>query len=54
MTITEALCTGNRRYGAAEPLRPQGVVLHSIGTPQPRARVLRDYWQRDASPYVVH
>ena len=54
MTVTEALCTGNRRYAAAEPLRPQGVVLHSIGTPQPRARVLRDYWQRDASPYVVH
>ena len=54
MTVTEALCTGNRRYAAAEPLRPQGVVLHSIGTPQPRARVLRDYWQRDASPYAVH
>lgn len=54
MTVIEALCTGNRRYAAAEPLRPQGVVLHSIGTPQPRARVLRDYWQRDASPYAVH
>lgn len=52
--MTEALCTGNRRYRAAEPLKPTGVVLHSIGTPQPRARVLRDYWQRDASPYVVH
>lgn len=53
-TITESLCTGNRRYQAAEALMPVGVVLHSIGTPQPRARVLRDYWQRDASPYVVH
>lgn len=54
MTVTEALCTGSRRYKAAEPLVPRGVVLHSIATPQPRARVLRDYWQRDASPYVVH
>ena len=54
MTVTEALCTGNRRYKSAEPLTPRGVVLHSIGTPQPRAQVLRDYWQRDASPYVVH
>ncbi len=53
-TITEALCTGNRRYQAAEALTPVGVVLHSIGTPQPKASVLRDYWQRDASPYVVH
>ncbi|MEA4965376.1 MAG: N-acetylmuramoyl-L-alanine amidase [Oscillospiraceae bacterium] len=54
MTITEALCTGNRRYKAAEPLSPEGVVLHSIGCPQPAAKVLRDYWDRDASPYVVH
>lgn len=54
MTITEALCTGNRRYAAAEALMPVGVVLHSIGTPQPKASVLREFWQRDASPYVVH
>ena len=52
--IIEAICTGNRRYKAYEKIDPVGVVLHSIGTPQPRARVLRDYWQRDASPYVVH
>lgn len=53
-TITEAICTGNRRYQAAEALTPVGVVLHSIGTPQPSAHVLREFWQRDASPYVVH
>lgn len=53
-TITEAICTGNRRYKAAELFTPKGVVLHSIGTPQPRASVLREFWQRDASPYVVH
>lgn len=53
-TITESLCTGNRRYQAAEALMPVGVVLHSIGTPQPSAQVLREFWQRDASPYVVH
>lgn len=53
-TITEKYCTGNRRYKAGEPLTPKGVVLHSIGTPQPKATVLREFWQRDASPYVVH
>lgn len=53
-TITEALCTGNRRYKAAEHFTPKGVVLHTIGTPQPKAPVLREFWQRDASPYVVH
>ncbi len=52
--ITEAICTGNRRYQAGEKLEPRGVVLHSIGTPQPNAQVLRDYWQRNGSPYIVH
>lgn len=54
MEIQETLCTGNRRYRAAEPLTPRGVVLHSIGTPQPKARVLQAAWARDASPYVTH
>lgn len=54
MQIIEALCTGNSRYKAAQIFAPQGVVLHSIGTPQPSAQVLRDYWQRNSSQYVVH
>ena len=54
MQIIEALCTGNSRYKAGERLTPKGVVLHSIGTPQCNARVLRDYWNRNGSPYVVH
>lgn len=53
-TITEKYCTGNRRYKAAEIYTPQGVVLHSIGTPQPDARVLRSFWDRNGSQYVVH
>ena len=54
MQITEAICTGNSRYRANQRLTPRGVVLHSIGTPQPNAQVLRDYWQRNGSPYLVH
>lgn len=54
MQIIEALCTGNSRYKAGERLTPKGVVLHSIGAPQCNARVLRDYWNRNGSPYVVH
>lgn len=53
-TITEKYCTGNRRYRSAEKFTPVGVVLHSIGTPQPSADVLWRYWQNDSSPYVVH
>ena len=54
MTITEMYCGGNRRYKAAEKFTPVGVVLHSIGTPQPSAEVLQRFWQNDGSPYVVH
>lgn len=54
MTITQAICTKNARYRANEPLTPTGVVLHSIGTPQPDARVLQGIWQRKESPYVTH
>lgn len=54
MQIIEALCTGNSRYKAGERLTPKGVVLHSIGTPQPDARVLRSFWDRNGSQYVVH
>lgn len=54
MQITEAICAGNSRYRANQRLTPRGVVLHSIGTPQPSAQVLRDYWQRNGSPYLVH
>lgn len=53
-TITETLTRGNSRYKAAEPLTPTGVILHSIGTPQPSARVLQEYWDRNGSPYVTH
>ncbi len=52
MTVTEAICTGNARYQANQKLNPVGVVLHSIGCPQPDARVLRKYWQ--SNPYVTH
>ena len=54
MTVQDALCRENRRYRAAEPLRAQGVVLHSIGTPQKSAQAMVRYWQRDASPYLTH
>lgn len=52
--ITEAICTGNRRYPLAPFLKPQGIVVHTIGVTQPDAEVLRRLWQDDRSPYVVH
>lgn len=40
INIIESLATNNKCYQAAIPLRPQGIMLHSIGCPQPNASVM--------------
>ena len=40
MDIVEAFATKNKCYQMATPLTPQGLMLHSIGTPQPNAAVM--------------
>lgn len=35
MNIIEAYVTRNKCFQAATPLHPQGIMLHSIGVPQP-------------------
>lgn len=52
--ITKKYTTGNSRYKAGQTFKPVGVVLHSIGTPQPNASVLWNYWQNNGSAYVTH
>lgn len=52
--ITERICVNNSRYKAHEPLVPTGVVLHSIGCPQPNAEVLVRSWENNNSPYCTH
>lgn len=37
MKIIEAYATKNRCYQMAAPLKPSGIMLHSIGVPQPNA-----------------
>ncbi len=44
--IVEAIVTANKCYQAAIPLYPQGLMLHSIGTPQPSAAVLARYFDQ--------
>ena len=34
VSIIEALVTNNRCYQVATPLRPQGIMLHSVGCAQ--------------------
>ena len=40
MEIVQAYATKNRCYQVATPLTPHGIMLHSIGTPQPNAAVM--------------
>mgnify|MGYP001750439503 CR=1 FL=1 len=40
MEIVEAFATKNKCYQVGAPLRPQGIMLHSIGCPQPNADVM--------------
>ena len=37
INIVESIAAKNKCYQAAIPLRPQGLMLHSIGTPQSNA-----------------
>ena len=46
MNIIEVFTTGNKCYQAAIPLYPRGLMLHSIGTPQPSAAVLARYFDQ--------
>ena len=46
VSIIEALVTNNRCYQVATPLRPQGLMLHSIGCPQPNAAVMVRYYNQ--------
>lgn len=40
MEIVQAYATKNRCYQVAAPLKPRGIMLHSIGVPQPNASVM--------------
>ena len=40
MDIVEAFATQNKCYHVETPLTPQGIMLHSIGVPQPNAAVM--------------
>ena len=54
MDIVEAFATKNKCYQVSTPLTPQGIMLHSIGTPQPNAAVMaRSYNQYQPSGQSV-
>ena len=57
VSIIEALVTNNRCYQIGMPLIPRGIMLHSVGTPQPSARALvryMDQYQPGGQSVCVH
>ena len=46
MDIIEAFATKNKCYQAGAPLHPRGLMLHSIGCPQPNAAVMARYYNQ--------
>ena len=57
MDNIEAFSTKNRCYQVATSLHPQGIMLHSIGCPQPNAAVMAhryNTYQPDGQSVCVH
>ena len=57
MEIIETFAVKNKCYQAGAPLHPRGLMLHSIGTPQPSAAALARYfdqYQPGAQSVCVH
>ena len=46
INIIAAFATKNKCYQAGAPLHPRGLMLHSIGCPQPNAAVLARYFDQ--------
>ncbi len=57
LNTIESIVTANKCYQAATPLYPQGIMLHSIGCPQPNAAVMAhryNTYQPDGQSVCVH
>lgn len=54
MKIIENILKKNRCYQKGEKIVVKGLMLHSIGCPQPSARALISYWNSAEAPVCVH
>lgn len=57
MQITERFAVKNKCYQAGAPLTPRGIMLHSVGTPQPTAAVFArsfNQYQPGGASVCVH
>ena len=55
MKLVEAFLTRNPCYRGGKKIKVKGIMLHSVGCPQPRASVFIDSWNRaDYDRACVH
>lgn len=54
MNITQKYCTRNDCYKAGRAIQVQGLMLHSIGTSQPSAAALANYYNQPGISACVH
>lgn len=57
INIIESLATNNKCYQIGAPLTPRGIMLHSVGTPQPSAAVFArgfNQYQPGGASVCVH
>ncbi len=46
INLVEEFATANKCYQIGTPLKPRGIMLHSIGCPQPNAAVMARYYNQ--------
>lgn len=54
MKIIQSILTNNPCYKAGRKIAVKGLMLHSIGCPQPSAKVIINYWNGDYDKACVH
>ncbi len=54
MKIIESILTKNDCYKAGRTITVKGLMLHSVGTPQPSAKVFVNNWNRPGLTKCVH
>lgn len=54
MKITKSILTNNPCYKAGKTIKVKGIMLHSVGCPQPSAMVFVKSWNTSSSNVCVH
>lgn len=54
MQIIQKICRNNPCYKAGRTITPKGLMLHSVGCPQPSALVFANNWNKASASVCVH